>query len=361
MKQYFISVAGYDFANGGVNFPFIADKRRLDLLSRNPSWQNDADVIFVRMDVKAGTIERNISNGSTRNWTVESSGFTPISRGNHYSGNHFKSADTSVMSITDCYRYVSNIGASEPGTVKEFGILGHGWFGGPVLVNSFQRSQYEANGAEASLRDPWDKDGRTKDFFTQNMNDADWQNFRRAFASDGYCWVWGCLFSRAYFDTLYKIMQTSAFRNKQMGNHADTDTFTIAVNATFVSNYYHVDPLFFPASRSELSFTRSLADIKKFLKRGIRRSYPGRFTADTAIECRAAYLGTYSDYERVHAGHSVRHTVMVIPRHMGAYGCDFTRTINFFKTYLNQQEDPESRGYAIYNSAQINAWWADTR
>ena len=359
MKKYIILVAGYDYANGGVDFSYIADKRRLYLLRQNPAWQNDTEVVFVRFDVKTGKIERNISNGSTRSWQAESSAFQAINRRIHYQSEHFIPAETTVMSITDAYRYIINIGNSEPGTVQEFSILGHGWFGGPVLVNSFQRSEFSSGGSRPSERDPWDKDGRTKDFFAQNMSDADWDNFKKAFVTDGYCWVWGCIFARAYYNTLYKVMQTDAFRSKSFGSHADTDMFTISVNASFVSSYYDADRTFFPANNNEMTFTRSLLDLKKFFKRGMRRSYPGRFTGDTGITCRAAYLGTYSDYERSHAGHNPVHSVMVIPRNTSAYGTDFTRTINFFKTYLNMPEDPENRGYGIYTSTQVNQWWSE--
>lgn len=360
MKTYIILVAGNDFSNGGVNFSYLADKRRSDLISRNPSWEDDPEVIFVRMDVKAGKIERNAHDGSRRVWSVESDAFTPVKRSAHYRDNHFVTADTAVMSITDCYRYVINIGNKEPGTVKEFSILSHGWFGGPVIINSFQRPEFSNGGLQAAERDPWDKDGRTKDFFKENISDDDWKSFKSAFASDGYSWFWGCLFSRAYYDTLYKIMHTDAFRSKVMGNHEDEDVFTISVTQAFVTNYYYVDPLFFPADNNERTFTRSLFEIKKFLKRGLKRSYPGRFALDTGINCLAACLGTYADYERSYGGHTPAHTVMIIPRNTAVYGTDFTRTIDFFKIYLDMPEDPENRGYGGYQSSLVSRWWADT-
>ncbi len=359
MKQYIILVAGYDFSNGGVDFSYIADKRRSDLISRNPSWQNDPDVIFVRMDVKTGKIEKNSTNGTSRKWNSEPTSFTAINRATQYRDNHFIQAESTVMSITDCYKYVSDIGSTEAGTVQEFSVLGHGWFGGPVIVNTFQRDEYNPGGDNSSVRDPWDKDGRTKDFFAQNMNEADWNNFRNAFAPNGYCWIWGCMFSRAYFDTLNKIMQTTAYRNKTLGSHLDEDLFSISVNANFATSYYNVDPQFFPADVNELTITRSLLDIKRFLQRGMKRAYPGRFAADTGITCIAAYLGTYADYERVYPGHSPAHTVMAIPRNMTVYGADFTRNINFFKTYLGMAEDAENRGYGIYSPTQLSQWWME--
>jgi hypothetical protein len=360
MKKYIVLVAGYDYANGGVNFSYLAEERRLHLLTQNPAWQNDSDVVFVRLDVKAGKIERNTANGASRSWQLESGGFQPINRSIHYQSEHFIPADTHVMSIQDAYSYIMNIGNTEPGSVQEFSLLGHGWFGGPIMVNSFQRSEFDAGGVRASERDPWDKDARTKDFFPQNMADPDWDDFKKAFAADGYCWVWGCLFARAYYNTLYKVMETTAFRSKAFGSHADTDNFTISVNPGFVTSYYDADRTFFPTDNNERTFTRSLMDLKKFLKRGLKRSYPGRFTGDTGIACRAAYLGTYSDYELRYAGHNPAHTVMIIPRNTRAYGTDFTRTINFYRTYLSMPEDPENRGYGLYTSTLVSQWWTDT-
>lgn len=357
MKTYILIVAGYDYANGGVNFSYIADKRRLYLLQQNPSWANDPDVVFVRFDVKAGKIERNTSNGTTRSWSPDSGSFTAISRSAHYQSEHFISADTNVLSITDAYRYVSSLGATEPGTVREFSVMGHGWYGGPVLVNSFERSEFAVGGSRYPERDPRDKDGRTKDFTRENMSDTDWNNFQNAFASDGYCWVWGCVFTRAYYNTLYKIMQTPSFKSKAFGTHQDTDSFTITVNDSFVTSYYDADRNFFPRDNNERTFTRTLLELKNFLKRGMRRAYPGKLAGDTGIECRAAFLGTYSDYERAYPGHNITHAIMIVPRHVGVYGTDFTKTINFFKTYLNMPEDPESRGYGVYTNAMVNQWW----
>ena len=355
MKKYILLVAGYEYQNGGT-FVQSAEQRRQNLLDLHPDWRNDPEVVFVKFDVKSGRIERNNSTPGAGSWVLETQSNDAVNRRNHYTESHLKQQENNLMSITTIYQYVINLGASEPGSLFELSLIGHGWFGGPILLNSFQRSEF-TSGDTANTRDPWDRDGRTKDFLPQNMPEEDWKNFRAAFAPDGYAWVWGCLFPRAYFDTLYKFFQTREFKSKPMSDLVDSDTFTITVNGTFVNEYYDVDRAFFPTDNSQITFTRSLADLKGYVKRGIRRTYPGRFVGDTAIKCIAGYLGTYSDYERSYTGHYAPHPVMIIPRNSTVYGADFSNIINFYKIHVGIEEDPESRGYAIYTIDKINEFW----
>lgn len=358
MKQYIVLVAGYDYQNSGVDFSRMADRRKNYLLKQNPSWASDSEMDFIRLDAKTGKIERN--NSSNRgDWIMESTPFIPISRRTHYQQNTFIQQDTQVLSITDCYRYIANIGASEPGTVKEFSILGHGWFDGPILVNSYQRNDFRFDGAHSLDRDPWDKDGRAKDFFANNLDVTTWTNFRNAFASDGFCWVWGCLFPRAFYNILYSITRSRTYTSKTLGMHTDSDSFEISVSSAFANEHYPTDMIFFPSSTTERNFTRTLGDLKAFLKRGILRCYPGRFVLDNGINCRAAFLGVYSDYERARGNIRSTETVMVIPRNRETYGIDFSNIINFYKHYLLLNEDPSGKGYAVYDNGNIRQFWND--
>ncbi len=356
MKKYVILVAGHDYGGGGTNLSLIADLRRKYILQYNPAWTNDPDVIFVRFDVKAGKLERNISDGTTRRWHLENS-FDPINRRRHYTRTDFRQQPTNVISIADAYNYIINIGRTEPGTVEEFSVIGHGWQGGPILVNSYQRSEYDSGGPNSRLRDPWDKDGRNKDFLADNLNNEDWNSFKLAFTDMGFIWIWGCVFTRAYYNTLYVIMRSSEFRAKRFGTHVDSDTFTINVNRSFVSKYYNTDRTFFPTDDNERTFTRSLLQVKQFLIRGLKNTYSTRVAGDTGIECRAGYLGTYAGYERSSPGNYVQNRVMVVPRSRSIYGDDFSKTVNFYKMYLNIPEDPENRGYARYIRTQVHQWF----
>ncbi|HET9053810.1 MAG TPA: hypothetical protein VFM90_06550, partial [Cyclobacteriaceae bacterium] len=281
MKKYIVLVAGYDYNGGGTDFAYLAEKRRLFLLRENPAWANDGNVIFVRFDAKTGKVQRNTSNGTSRKWSDEALAFDAVNRRQHYSGKVLKQEATNLLSITDAYRYVINIGDTDPGSLHEFSILGHGWFGGPILLNSTQRPDYSAGQNLQLVRDPYDKDGRHKDFFPENMAIDDWIKFKAAFSPQGYCWVWGCVFTRVYFNTLHRVINSDSFKRKAFGTHADDDEIVISVNASFARTYYKNDIMFFPASTTEVTFNRTIGDLKAFLIRGLRRCYPGRLAADT--------------------------------------------------------------------------------
>jgi hypothetical protein len=152
-------------------------------------------------------------------------------------------------------------------------------------------------------------------------------------------------------------MRSPEFRVKRMGEHRDTDTFTISANNSFAEKYYDVDRSFFPADKRETTFRRTLSEIRRYLERGLVNTYASRAAADTGVECRAGYLGTYSTYERSYAGHYAPNRVMVIPRNSTVYGDNFTTTVNFYKHYMNIPEDPEDRGYARFVGTQVNEWF----
>jgi hypothetical protein len=74
---------------------------------------------------------------------------------------------------------------------------------------------------------------------------------------------------------------------------------------------------------------------------------------NTNIEVNAALPGTGSDYER---GGSSSRRVMVVPKNSGTYGYSYAHVLRFYETYLSIQEDPENRGYALYNPRIIADW-----
>lgn len=360
MKKYAIIVAGYEYHSGGTNYNIFADRRKNKLLSLHPEWVNDSEAIIVRFDVRNGRIEQNVFRNGRRDWILERDNFDSINRRVHYTRtNHsFIQQETNVIGMNDVYEYVQNIGRNDPGSLHELSVIGHGFIYGPIIVNSYEREEFKGNnGNKRFERDPWDKDARPKDFMGENMNKDNWMNFRNAFHENGYAWIWGCVFSRASYNTLYKLMRTPEWRRKRWGEHVDSDEFTLRVNRNFAKKYYKFDSTFFPSSENELTFTRSLFQIKKFLTRSLRYSYAGRFCVDTGITCFAGFVGTYSDYERPARVRQPRQSLMVVPRSRRLYGTDFTKTINFYKTYLNLEEDPENKGYCKYNFTQALEWW----
>ncbi len=359
MKKYIILIAGYEYHNGRTNIATIAKRRANYLLRINNAWRTDPEVNFILFDVRFGRIEKGTVNRGAINWRLQNDNFDPINDSAHYTNNrNFIQANTNVISITDAYEFIQNIGKHEPATVYEFSILGHGWRGGPVLVNTFERLEFRANGAQANSRDPWDKDGRKKDTNFTNMGFTNWLNYKRAFANSAYIWVWGCAASKRYKKVIQKVLRSNEFRAKRYGSHLDTDTFTLSFTRQFAETHFAYDPLFFFRARqaapiTERQFTRTLLEVKNFLIRGLVHTYSGQMAYNTRIKTYAALPGTGADYER---GGVANRQVMVVPKDQHRYGYSFNHIIRFYKTYLRLSEDPENRGYALYDPQMIKRW-----
>lgn len=359
MKKYIILVAGYEYHNGRTNMATIAKRRANYLLHKNRSWRTNPQVNFILFDVRMGRIDKGTVSSGRITWTLENDGFDAIDDSTHYdSERKFIEANTNVISITDAYAYIQNIGQNEPRTVQEFSILGHGWRGGPVLVNTYERAEYRANGSRSRERDPWDKDGRTKDTNVTNMGFTPWLNYKNAFADNAYIWVWGCASSRRYKTVIQKVLRSPEFRAKRYGRHVDTDTFTLSFSQQFADDNFIYDPLFFyrsatAGSTSNRRFTRTLLEVKNFLIRGLVHTYAGQMAYNTNIKTYAALPGTGADYER---GGTSSRRVMVVPTSSSTYGYSFSQIVRFYKTYLNTVEDPENRDYAFYDARVIQGW-----
>jgi hypothetical protein len=106
------------------------------------------------------------------------------------------------ISITHVYDYIINIGNKRPGTLSEFSVFSHSWWGGPILLNTGERPEYRPGGVNETLRDPYDKDCRWKDFNPTNMPDL--RAFKAAFKVNCIIKLWGCLAITAYNRMIYK-------------------------------------------------------------------------------------------------------------------------------------------------------------
>ncbi len=359
MKKNIILVAGYEYHNGRTNFAIIAKRRARFLLHDNREWRTDPNLNFVLFDIRFGRIERGTLNEGRIDWQLENDDFDAVDDDIHYtSDRRFIQADTNVISITDVYAYIQNIGRLESGTILEFSIFGHGWRGGPVLLNTYERDAYKSGGDRSSYRDPWDRDGRKKDTNVSNMPFKQWYNYKEAFSSEAIIWVWGCAASRMYKRVIQKTLASTEFRNKRYGSHVDTDTFSLSFSRSFANDYFSYDPLFFFRSRTaakvtERRFTRTLLEIKNFLIRGMVHTYAAQMAYNANIKIYAALPGTGADYER-NAASSIN--VMVVPKVGRVYGYSFNQILRFYKTYLNCSEDLEQRGYALFDPEIIRAW-----
>ncbi|WP_282148919.1 hypothetical protein [Algibacter lectus] len=359
MSTYVILVAGYEYHHSGTNMATICKNRANLLLEQNVSWRDNVNMKFILFDVRFGKIDEGTISGDTINWTTISDEYDAIDDSVHYtSERHFIEQETNVISIVDAYEYIQNIGKNNLGYVREFSVVGHGWRGGPVLVNSYERDAFKHSGSTPNLRDPWDKDGRRKDTNITNMVPSQWTDFINAFNEDSRVWVWGCAASQLYKKVIQKVTSSIEFPRKRYGSHSDEDTFSLSFSRAFAEEYFDYDKLFFYRSRTtgdvtSRRFTRTLREVKDFLIRGLCHTYSAQMAYNSHVNVYAALPGTGGDYERTGRANK---RVMVVPTNSTLYGYSFTGILRFYKTYLSIQEDPDGKGYALYNPETINTW-----
>ncbi|HEU5280349.1 MAG TPA: hypothetical protein VFU26_15775, partial [Gaiellaceae bacterium] len=354
--RWAVLVAGFDYERKGVDFERIAQSRMRLLIKRNVAAQKKAKTPFsavidtaprfVLFDFKSGLVRTSVATQpkGERTWK-EIARFQPVSAANYSSGGHaFDTDQAGRMSITDVYEHVRMLGRTEPGSVAELSILSHGWVGGPILVNSF-----DGLGSGIDARDPNDKDARTdKDFIAPTMDAAALAEFRAAFASDAFAWVWGCSFTNSPRQVLYRVLSSAKYRSTAAGKLVNTDTFRLSFPREHAELFFHVDPDFFPARGADgefpLTFDRTLAQVKNFFFARLSETYCNSLAQAAQVPCFGALPGTYSDYER-----NVSDPVMVVPTAKPPYADDFTRSIRFYTTYVGARLDPEGRSYGRFD------------
>lgn len=338
-KKRYLFVASFDHEDATHNLSSYCINRIKRILRKTKGANLDPMVSFTLFDVKPGKVKNFDVSGTKRVWT-DISTFTPVTRAN-YTGRFFDKSPAGVMSITDVYEFVRNIGRTDPGTVQELNFFGHGWHGGPILVNSLDQT-----GSLTGARDPNDKDGRAlKDFGPPTMNSTQRSELSAAFASDGFTWLWGCVFAAAPFQVLYRLLKNRLY---QTGKLKDSDLIKLDFSETQANQFFAQVPSFFPAKPPggtfPLSFYRSLTDIKALCQLMIDFSYCKRIATATNRKCYGALPGTYSDFEK---GGAL--PLMLIPTKVPPYSDNFWAFLNFYKKHMGISLDPEGRGYGEHN------------
>ncbi|KQX61746.1 hypothetical protein [Angustibacter sp. Root456] len=350
MKQYLL-VAGVDYEFSGVDFRQLADNRRRLLDKRNTAR---VDLRFTTMDVRSGEVEvREVTFGTgKRVETVTSSKpFTPVTKGSYQDvGGHrrFKPGQPDVMSITDVYQRVQDIGTKDAGTLAELSIFSHGWMGGPILVNSDddrlmtitlnppvgQPIHVQMPVAPTS-RDPDDKDGRGDlDFSPPTMDAGELKAFRAAFAKDAVAWLWGCAFPRAIHHTMWAMEQAKGYAGVGLGDDVELHlTQVVEEDVVFLDRFLAGVLKPFPKPRSAIRV--KFKHLKYALCRANLACYARALADGAQVTVHAAALGTYAEYDT--GGDRLMHV------HGG-----FTAHFTFYKNYLGFSFDPEGRKYAVY-------------
>jgi hypothetical protein len=347
-------MAGFDYQGGGVDFPEMARNRQARLLAAN------AHLTVTIMDVGAGTSTLSAmtpdATGNLVRTVTRSQPNSPVTAANYSAGlghsTRFDKNQAGRMSITDLYAAVEAIGSSKDtaGSLVEVSILSHGFFGGPILVDS-------DDGSSGAARDPDDKDARAgKDFTTANMSEAAKAAFKAAFAPNSFWWDWGCTFTESYRQVTHRFINSPVYRRTPAGTLADTIKVKFAFPQDMAQNIYGDDVLFFPQSTfpggknagkfNTLSFERTVKEVKEFFRRGVADTYHAAVGKAAGIQARGAFLGTYADYEA--NDRTIKLPLMQIPRSVRIYGTDFTRYLTMWRKDLGFAEDPEGHGYGVF-------------
>lgn len=145
------------------------------------------------------------------------------------------------ISITHVYDYVSELGASAPGSLREFHIFSHAWAGGPVLANTHEDPIYKPRGTHEGQRDPHDKDPRTKDFNPVNMPRLD--DFAAAFPTDATVKIWGCMYTPSYRNLIRATAQATSDTMKISYDWIDAEGTTTKTTTARKAKEYIRDTL----------------------------------------------------------------------------------------------------------------------
>lgn len=350
-----IIMAGFDYQGGGVSFAHMALNRQKRLIAAN------AQMSVTILDVGAGTTTVSAMTPNDKGVMVRTSAsnstHSPVTSANYSTGlGHHTRFDTDQagrMSITDLYAAVQGVGAdvTTKGSLAEVSILSHGFFLGPILVNSTDGM------AGRPERDPDDKDARgKKDFAPPNMTAAQLTAFRAAFASGACWWNWGCAFTATYRQVTARFIASPLYRRTPPGKLKDTDKIKFEFPQDMANTLYPIHPSFFPQETKvtragatvmkTLLFERTVRQIKDLFLGGVANSYSNVVAKAAQVQTMGALLGTYADYEE--QDKRIKLPLMAIPRSVRIYGTDFTRYINMWVNVLGFKTDPEGHGYGVY-------------
>lgn len=354
MPTQALIIAGFDYQGGGADFVRLALNRQARLLAASPQ------LTVTIMDVGAGTktvsaMTPDATGNLTRRVTTSQSN-DPVTAKNYSKGlghhTRFDKDPAGRMSITDLYTAVQAIGGAEDttGSLTEVSVFSHGFFGGPILVNSDDASNTAA-------RDPNDKDARAeKDFKDPNMTAAQLTAFKAAFAAKAFWWSWGCAFTASYRQVTHRFINSPIYLRTPAGTLKSTEKVKFEFPQAMAQDIYDDDTVFFPQTKQaggkdvgkfkELKFERTIHEIKDFFLRGVGESYHVAVAKAADSQARGAFLGTYSDYES--NDRSIKLPLMAIPRSVRVYGTDFTRYLTMWVTDLGFTMDPENHGYGVF-------------
>ncbi|WP_405982890.1 hypothetical protein [Streptomyces sp. NBC_00158] len=337
--KHFILVAGYPQPPKSLPFRAYCENRVRQHLAANRAKE---DLVFQILDVGNGeNVVRTFTypGGNRTETRAALRTHVRVTRA-HYDGNAFKDGQVGVMSALDVYAAVREIGIRKPGTLMELSFFSHGHAGGPVLVNSWDDSQYEVPNAPpatrtrflgADLRDPDDMDPRPKDFRAANMEPEALAAFRAAYHPDAVNWSWGCASAPDVNEVLHSLEHHPDYRSSGL-----PDDKVLVFRTLSPANVADLELMlrlkFTDHRKVELPF----GALKQYVRRHLLGSYAHALAVASGRTTFGALIGTFAEPDPAGA----RPLMRVNPR--------FTRHFTFYRNYFGFTFDPERRWYGAF-------------
>jgi hypothetical protein len=325
-----------------TNFMLFCKARRTYLAKKFP------DMVFVFFEFETGRVLQ--AEGGTEDGK-EVNKFSPITcKDNYNECREFRLNPTDRLSITDVYKRVEAMGApksKEAGTLYELSIFSHGYFEGPVLVNSFDEGVGTGRGS-------MDKDGRyKKDFVPPTMEKEDKRAFRAAFASDGYIWLWGCDATGVYHGVFEAMKRTPLFHQKKIDKWQDADNFSLnfpdSKDGRTACDHLHLflkDKKSFAKDGGKIDVI--LRRLREYFRDAIADTYAAKIAAAAGVRTYGASPGTWASVIMTGKQNNLMHVRMSPEEILKYKGEDFSNFIAFYEKHLSLKEDPETRGYGTF-------------
>jgi hypothetical protein len=247
--------------------------------------RNKEDIIIIDVNILEGLVKRTeyIGNNPAKESITT---FDKVLEINYKKlTNRFLNEGKKIISKTDIYKLVEEIGVNMPNTLEELNVFSHAYWNGPILVNTVEDK-------------PDDHDMRRNDII---LGLIDSKKFKNAFTSTGMIKIWGCSFPTST-NALF-----SKFRNNK--SYSPIKTIPDSTKFTFQPDTFWYYPEgekpkdLITQINNVLRTTYKVTDlieltflqIKKILIRNYLDVYAGVMAADFGIKVQSALPATYAE------------------------------------------------------------------
>jgi hypothetical protein len=184
----FVLLSGHEYEGKGTRFHLFAEGRRLRLLQLGATTPGSITT-SIHLGLQQTTVYARSRTpdgwSAVYAWKRSPTGRPLATKKSETGGEKYAPERERDFSIVDFYKHLDLIGKVCPGSVSEAGIFSHSYSEGPILFDTYDRTD-----DPVGPRAPDDFDGREKDFLQPNA--VHWPDMPLAFANKGRFWVWGC-------------------------------------------------------------------------------------------------------------------------------------------------------------------------